>query len=929
MLQHVKKFIILGLSFAILIGGQIHAATPSPQMIEQFKKLPKSEQTRLASQYGIDPSMLSSLNDEKNTKSSLANPTLVNPRMDKDLQGFDSEEKSAITLEVEKYLKEKKEIKDNELKRFGYDLFNGEPTTFAPVTDIPVSSDYLIGPGDTIKVQLYGKENKQLDLLVDRDGSIRFPELGPVSVSGLTFAELRESLSQVIKQQMIGVEANITMGDLRSIRIFVAGDAYKPGSYTVSSLSTMTQALFVAGGLNEIGSLRNVQLKRNGKLIGTLDLYDLLMRGDASGDLRLQSGDVVFIPAVGGLVTVDGEVRRPAIYEIRNNETMADVITMAAGLKAGAYPKASSVERYNREGLKSFLNVDLTTDKGRGLPVSAGDIINVRGVSSQFESAITIVGAVVRPGKYQWYKGQRVSDLLPSLWGDLLVSADLDYAIILREINKYGDVEVHQFAPSQAIVNHSASDDLLLEPRDRIIVFNFSDDDQNRYELNKLIKKRVSTLNELTDENFQTIDIFKQGFSELTASRSKKSAFDNKQELAGIVINETSKEDEQQVATISQEVSKMLANLFDDPDLIKLSHVLTRQELLYPVIRLLTIQSRNGNEAQIVSVNGQVRYPSVYPLAVNGDIRDLVAAGGGLKEGAYLVRAELTRTLNDNNGSTVSHQNIELSRALSNDVSDNMQLKSRDILTVMTIPDWQEHQSVEIRGEVKFPGTYNIRRGETLEAVIERAGGFTDYAYLPSAVFVRESVRKQEQLEIKKLADQLRREIATRGVSKDGNVINYSDAQLMLNDLQNIRAVGRLVVDLSAISVGIKQADLQLENQDILYIPSTQQTIAVMGEVQNAATHRFKPGLTIEQYVSMSGGTRKRADNDRMYVVKANGAVMLPTNSFWFSNEDNLQAGDTIIVPLDTEYKDNLTLWSQVTGIIYNTAVALATISKL
>ncbi|SUI75502.1 SLBB domain-containing protein [Shewanella morhuae] len=929
MLQHVKKNIILVISFAILIGGSAYAATPSPQMIEQFKKLPKSEQTRLAEQYGIDPSRLNSLSDKTDSQSRLYNPNLVNPRIDKDAQDFNLEEKNRITAEVEKYLKDKKDYENSGLKRFGYDLFDGEPTTFAPVTDIPVSSNYIIGPGDTVKVQLYGKENRQYDLLVDRDGSILFPELGPVSVSGLTFTQLRESLALMIKQQMIGVDANVTMGELRSIRIFVAGDAYKPGSYTVSSLSTMTQALFVAGGLNKIGSLRNVQLKRNGKLIGVLDLYDLLLRGDASGDLRLQSGDVVFIPAVGGLVTVDGEVRRPAIYEVKNNETMSDVITMAAGLKEGAYPKASSVERYNNEGLKSFLNVDLTTDKGQKIPIAAGDVINVKGVSNQFENAVTIVGAVVRPGKYQWENGQRISDLLPSLWGDLLASADLDYAIILREINKYGDIEVHQFSLSQAIVNRAVSDDLLLAPRDKIIVFNFSDEDQNRYELNKLVKDRVVTLNDLSDENFKDSDIFKQGFSELTASTSKISAFKNKQELAGIVINETSKEDKQQIATISQEVSKMLASLFDDPALIKLSHAMTRQELLYPVIRKLTVQSRNGNEAQIVSVNGQVRYPSIYPLAINGDIRDLVAAAGGLKEGAYLVRAELTRTLNNNDGSTVSHQNIELAQALSHNASDNMLLMSRDILTVMTIPDWQEHQSVEVRGEVKFPGTYNIRRGETLEAVIERAGGYTDYAYLPSAVFVRESVRKQEQLEIRKLADQLRREIATRGVSKDGNVINYSDAQLMLDDLQNIQAVGRLVVDLSAISVGIKQADLQLENQDILYIPATQQTIAVMGEVQNAATHRFKSGLTIDQYVSMSGGARKRADEDRMYVVKANGAVMLPGNSFWFNNEDNLQAGDTIIIPLDTEYKDNLSLWSQVTSIIYNTAVAFATISRI
>jgi polysaccharide export outer membrane protein len=230
---------------------------------------------------------------------------------------------------------------------------------------------------------------------------------------------------------------------------------------------------------------------------------------------------------------------------------------------------------------------------------------------------------------------------------------------------------------------------------------------------------------------------------------------------------------------------------------------------------------------------------------------------------------------------------------------------------------------------VKFPGRYNIRRGETLSQLITRVGGYTEYAYLPSAVFVRESVRQQEQIEIKKLADQLRRDIATRGVSKDGTVVNYSDAQLMLTDLENIKAVGRLVVDLPAINLGIKQADLQLEDDDILYVPSTKQTIAVMGEVQHPATHRFKDGLTLDQYLAMSGGARERADTGRTYIIQANGAVLMPSRSSWFSSGDQLQPGDTVIVPLDTEYKDNLTLWSQVTGIIYNTAVAVSAIAGL
>ncbi|MFT5707684.1 MAG: polysaccharide export outer membrane protein [Oceanospirillaceae bacterium] len=911
MLLLSKKILLAGASAVLLLSSHVQAAMPSPQMIEQFKNLPASEQQRLAKQYGVDPSMLGG---SSSSQQQLETPQVVNPRVGANLSTVQEDKSKELSFEDE--------AAKAELKRFGYDLFAGEPTTFAPVSDVPVPSEYLVGPGDNIKVQLYGKENKEYDLVINREGVIQFPELGPMTVTGLTFSELRSSLSKQIDQQMIGVQSNITMGELRSMRIFVAGDAYKPGSYTVSSLSTITQALFVAGGVNEIGSLRNIQVKRNGKLVGSMDLYDLLLRGDASGDMRLRSGDVVFIPSVGGLVSVSGEIRRPAIYELNKNETMADVIAMAAGVKPGAYPKRSSVERYNSNSLKTILNVDLTSTAGKTTIAKAGDIIRVKSATSQYEDAITVVGAVVRPGKYQWYQGQKISDLVPSIWGDLSVSADLEYAIIIREINKQGDIQVHQFSPVKAINGKDEVQNLTLSPRDRVIFFNFSDLTQNRYELNKLVKERVEKVQSLAGDSLIGNDLFKAGFSQLNQKK-----FSDLSELGGVAINSKAEEDEATV--IKGEVNKMLVNLFDDRDLIKLSSVMNRGELLYPVIMKLNSQGRAGTGVQAVAINGKVNNPGIYPLAVNARVKDLVTAAGGLEEGAYTTRAELTSTYTTVDGSSISHKNIALDAAIEGDAQQNVILKGRDILTVMTTPDWQENKSVEIRGEVKFPGTYNIRRGETLGDVLTRAGGFTNYAYLPSTVFVRESVRQQEQLEIKKLADQLRRDIATRGVSKDGNVVNYSDAQMMLTDLETIKAVGRLVVDLSAISVGIEQADLQLEDKDVLYIPSTKQTIAVMGEVQHAATHRFKDGQTVDQYLAMSGGARERADDDRTYIIKADGSVMLPNQSMWFSGESSLQPGDTIIVPLDTEYKDSLTLWTQVTSIIYNTAVAFATVANL
>ena len=211
------------------------------------------------------------------------------------------------------------------LKPFGYDLFANAPTTYAPAASIPVSGDYLLGPGDALDILFYGKTNDAFSLDINREGFVDFPELGPVGLAGLTYAEAKEMLQARISAQIIGTQVSISMGTLRSMQIFVLGESFKPGAYTVSSLSTITHALVSSGGVSNIGSLRNIQLKRQGDLISTLDLYDFLLSGDTSKDVRVQAADVIYIPTVGDLVSIEGQVLRPAIYELKG-ESVGDLV---------------------------------------------------------------------------------------------------------------------------------------------------------------------------------------------------------------------------------------------------------------------------------------------------------------------------------------------------------------------------------------------------------------------------------------------------------------------------------------------------------------------------------------------------------------------------------------------------------------------------
>uniref|UniRef100_UPI0030CA4E31 polysaccharide biosynthesis/export family protein n=3 Tax=Pseudoalteromonas TaxID=53246 RepID=UPI0030CA4E31 len=321
--KHLFSALVLICSFSAL------AFTPSASQIEQFKKLPKSQQQALAKQYGVDLSVITGSSQSSN-QPQVEEPT-IGPRL--------VQQEQAAKAEPAKQ-------NPNTVKPFGYELFAGEPTTFMPSETAAVPDTYLVGRGDQLQINFYGKESDSFEVIVDREGRISIPNLSPVQVAGLTFAEVKELIKVKVEQEIIGVKVFVSLGQLRSMRILVLGEAYKPGSYNVSSLTTVSHALFVSGGVSDIASLRNIQVKRAGKVVANFDLYDLLIHGDSSNDIILKPGDVVFVPSVGAQIKVEGLVKRPAIFELKKGETAKELLAMAGGLKPGAYTKNAVVERF-------------------------------------------------------------------------------------------------------------------------------------------------------------------------------------------------------------------------------------------------------------------------------------------------------------------------------------------------------------------------------------------------------------------------------------------------------------------------------------------------------------------------------------------------------------------------------------------------------
>jgi polysaccharide export outer membrane protein len=725
------------------------------------------------------------------------------------------------------------------LKPFGYDVFRERQMAFAQGADVPVPANYAVGPGDTVLVELSGKRSGSYSLVVDREGRLHLPDFGPMPVAGLSFDRMRSQIEQRVAQEMIGVRATVSVGELRSIQVFVLGEVEHPGSYVVSSLTTVTNALLASGGITEVGSLRNIEVKRRGALLGRLDLYELLLKGDAAGDLRLQAGDAVFVPPVGITAGIDGRVRRPAIYEVRPGAKVADLLELSGGLAPDADGAVATLERISADHERIVLNVDLGTAAGRNLELRAGDVLTVPKVLDDLSRTVTLEGHVMRPGRYAWRDGMHLSDLLGSLQA-LKIGADQRYILIHREHLPDRRIELLSADAVAAFGNRGSAADPLLASRDRVIVFDMQRD---------------------------------------------------------------------------------------------------RGSALADVLTELRLQTRDNDPVPVVSIYGRVRAPGQYPLERDMTVADLIRAGGGLDEAAYTAVAELTR-FNVVNGEAreTEVQELKLSEILARSSSADVPLKAYDKIVIKETPDWNEQGTVRLTGEVRFPGEYPIRKGETLSSVVMRAGGLTDHAFAEGAVFTRDEIKNQEREQLDSLARRLQNDLAVlalQGSQTANDKQNPQQAlavgQSLLTQLQSAKPTGRLVINLErALEHTGSDEDIQLRAGDNLIVPPLRQYVTVIGEAQNPTSHVWRHGLGRDDYLRMSGGTTNKADSKRIYVVRANGSVVMHSGSRWFSRSDvDMRPGDTIVVPLDTQKMRPLPLWTAVTTVIYNLAVAVAAIGSL
>jgi len=718
-----------------------------------------------------------------------------------------------------------------DLRPYGYSLFASEPTTFAPVGAIPAPEKYVIGPGDRFRVIFFGKESGDYLVPVERDGTIAVPDLDRFNVQGMSFEAVRQLLANRVQERKLGVSVSVTLDELRSIQIFVLGDVAQPGSFAVSSFSTVINALFVAGGVTNQGSLRNIELKRNGQVVARLDLYRLLLSGDISEDLRVQQGDVVFVPAVGTQVAIRGEVKRPAVFEIKPDETLQSVVGFASGFSGFAYEREIRVRR-TLAGLDR-ISRSLKSDELADIVPLGGDLIEVLPVNIEPTSTIELAGLFSRPGFREWRDGIRLKDVI------------------------------------------SSPRDILIPPLEALVVIESRDGVEGRLRVDIVRATEI--------------------FSDLTIA-SRQLGFDR---ITVVPVNNDSSVDG--AASDRAEFFRALN-----------ARVIASTEL--------------GRVPRVVDVQGEVRAPGRYPLSSRETIADMIVAAGGYSPEADINAVELVRRTTDG---------FDIQKVTASQFDLLGAITPGSVLVVRQDREQTSLPAVTIEGFVRYPGTYRMPRGSTISDLLSRAGGVLDNADLRAAVFSREQLRQQQVRQLERLQMETAAELQQEqlGQTADQSERDVVELSKEITTLSSTDIVGRLVVDLPSIIAGLSSQDVILEDGDRLVVPSIRQAVTVIGEVLFPTSHVYQLDTSVEAYLAKSGGINKRADGQRTYIIRANGAVEPVGRRGAFSlpvaTAIVIEPGDTIVVPRDVDDVPKLELWSTVTQIIYQSAVALAAIGSL
>ncbi len=772
---------------------------------------------------------------------------------------------------------------EQETNTFGYSLFKDSPTTFAPIDLAPAPLEYVMGPGDEIKIQLFGNKIISRAIAVNREGNLVIPELGVVQVSGLTFSEVKTKIDSIVEASLIGVNVEISLGKLRSIQVFVLGNSHKPGAYTVSSLSNISNILFFSGGPNDNGSLRDIEVKRNGISLGKFDFYNLLIDGNISSDFKLLSNDVIIINPVGKTITIEGEIKNQARYELTDKEGFEDLIRFASGFKTNANQNNITLSRIAPNGERIFKSYSFSSIKE--IDLKDGDEIFVHKLSNTPRNQIRVVGETTSEGLYAYEDGITLEKLINP--ESLIDSTYTPFAIIERE-NIFGSKSLLR---TNILKNDGFSTPL--NPNDVIYILSVEDVE---FLNSVLVADALGILND-TDTRSIANYFASRGFERYQCKSLKL--------LAKLSSS----------SSIKFVKSKYLPNPNVDP-LDQLNFISSCPTIFEQRPYLIIFALENSSV-----ISGEVRNPGIYPSFRISSPIDLFSYAGGFTDKS------------SGQIDIFTDEGVSFKYDLSEDTTfDDLGVFSSFYANVSSKTS-DEIFSVSLEGAFVSPGIYGVKQGEKLSDVIRRAGGYKKNAYPLGGILARKSVAEKEKIAFLKSADQLEESIATaissgRISSVGGDpTLALSSISSLIKNLQEIEPIGRVVTEFDIdLLERNPQKDLLLETGDRVFVPERMSTITVSGQVLSPTSFSFDPSFKVANYINLAGGFSEDADKARTLIIYPNGRASRVRT---WPNSPDLAPGTTLVVPRDPNPFDWLVFSQVLFPIISNFATSAAAIAAL
>ena len=779
------------------------------------------------------------------------------------------------------------------LVRFGDDVFSNGTGNFDQLPmDLPVGPDYVLGPGDSVSINLWGGVSQRLRRVVDGEGRIALPEAGFIQVSGRSLGDVQRLVQSSLRNQFRDVQADVSLARLRTIRIYVVGDVERAGAYDISSLSTPLNAVFIAGGPTSRGSLRTLRHYRGHTLVQEVDVYDLLLHGIRNGVERLQSGDTVLVPTLGGEISVEGMVRRPAIYELHGEKNLAEVLELAGGGLTSGTLRHVDVERVQAHESRTMLRLDIPENNNQesvekaleDFAVQDGDKIKISPILPYADKTVYLEGHVFRPGKYAFRDGMLITDLIKS-YNDLLPEPSKVHAEIVRLNPPDYTPQVIAFNLDDALnaSNRGKDQPVALKAFDTVRIFSRFDFEDPPI---------ITVTGEVRDPG----DHLTNG-----AARVRDAIY-----LAGGLTSVASTDSLQifrrtgdnKLIVLSVNLQRALAG--DDKDNLPLESK----------DRLIVHRNLAKVDPPTVTIEGEVGRPGKYPLGQDMTAAELVQTAGGFKRGAFTETADLTRyTVEGGQRVVGEHETVAIGRAVGGEPDTDMRLHDGDVLTIRELAGWRDvGATITVNGEVMHPGTYGIEEGERLSSILERAGGLRSDAYPYGSIFERVQVRELEERNRAEFMQNLENQGASLKAVPDNDTDQKAakDAALLqwqatVERLQNTPPVGRMVIHISKDSKRWRNtsADIQVRAGDTIFIPKVPTSVVVNGAVYIPTAVAYKPGKSAGWYLGQAGGPSNTAYKKGIFVIRADGSVAGGNGGLFGGGVESaeLRPGDMVVVP--------------------------------